>query len=466
MSNITELSNHSRFQYAKDITLEEMKAYSALQIAMGICCKPELEDYWRTYWLTQVAFGDVMSRNRYELISSFLHFNDNETRIERGNEGYDPLHKVRPLLHIIDPLYSQIYSPKRELSIDESMIKFKGRVFFRQFLPAKPIRFGIKQFCMSEAKTGYALKFLVYTGRETFTNLQVPLDVSVTEKVVLHLIEGMEEKGHVVYTDSYYTSPNLAKALKDKGIGLCGTVRQGRKNMPPDLHVTNSQLRKGDDPIFMKSVQTDVVACGWHDTKYVTFVSSVHTDNSVDRRQRSKGGQEGHRTIVKPLIAEDYNQYMGGVDLTDQLLGTYAYPHKVSKWYHALYHRLREVALTNGYIIYKTVATGPVMSPRTFREKVVDGLLSGYTPHHNRNGQTPTAKPARLVERHFCLRRTDGSRPDCKVCSSRTKPGWQRTQTNYYCVQCKKEMCPGLCFMLYHTYEYYTQEVARQVYHQ
>ena len=52
-------------------------------------------------------------------------------------------------------------------------------------------------------------------------------------------------------------------------------------------------------------------------------------------------------------MTEDYNQFMGGVDLTDQLLGTYAYPHKVTKWYHALYHRLREVALTNGYILYK-----------------------------------------------------------------------------------------------------------------
>ena len=70
---------------------------------------------------------------------------------------------------------------------------------------------------------------------------------------------------------------------------------------------------------------------------------------------------------------------MGGVDLTDMMLGTYAYPHKVSKWYHAVYHHLREVALTNGYIIYKVTAP-PRLPPRIFREKVIDGLLAKYIP--------------------------------------------------------------------------------------
>ena len=53
-----------------------------------------------------------------------------------------------------------------------------------------------------------------------------------------------------------------------------------------------------------------------------------------------------HRVTEKPVLAEDYNQFMGGVDLTDQLLGTCAYPYKVTKWYLAVYHRIREVALT------------------------------------------------------------------------------------------------------------------------
>ena len=37
--------------------------------------------------------------------------------------------------------------------------------------------------------------------------------------------------------------------------------------------------------------------------------------------------------MEKPVIAEVYNQYMAGVDIMDQKLGTYAFPHKSSKWY-------------------------------------------------------------------------------------------------------------------------------------
>jgi hypothetical protein len=44
-----------------------MKAYITLQIAMGIHYKPDIQDYCGTYWLTAGRFGDVMSRNRYQL---------------------------------------------------------------------------------------------------------------------------------------------------------------------------------------------------------------------------------------------------------------------------------------------------------------------------------------------------------------------------------------------------------------
>jgi hypothetical protein len=36
------------------------------------------------------------------------------------------------------------YNPNKEQSIDEGMIAFKGRLSFKQYLPAKPTKFGIK----------------------------------------------------------------------------------------------------------------------------------------------------------------------------------------------------------------------------------------------------------------------------------------------------------------------------------
>lgn len=88
----------------------------------------------------------------------------------------------------------QVYGP-RELSFDESMVKFKGRIFLRQHLPAKPTRWGIKEFILAEAKTGYALKSIVYTGKTSF---QKNAGVCLSKQVALDLLEGFEDKGHKV----------------------------------------------------------------------------------------------------------------------------------------------------------------------------------------------------------------------------------------------------------------------------
>ena len=121
---------HARLINMKPIEDGEMQAFVALQIAMGLCNKPAISDYWSTYWLTHLKFCDVMARNRYENLNYALHFCNNQDRIPAGNEGYDPLFKVRPLLNIVDPLYLQAFCPGRDLSLDETMIKFKGRIFF------------------------------------------------------------------------------------------------------------------------------------------------------------------------------------------------------------------------------------------------------------------------------------------------------------------------------------------------
>ena len=70
---------------------------------MGLLQKNEIEDYWGSFCLTKLYFLDVMSRNRYELLTSFLHFKDNEAeRPTRGEPGFDNLWKVRPFMIFVN----------------------------------------------------------------------------------------------------------------------------------------------------------------------------------------------------------------------------------------------------------------------------------------------------------------------------------------------------------------------------
>ena len=60
-------------------------------------------------------------------ISRYLNFVDNVTLALPGTPQYDRLGKVRPILEFLNNKFLTLYHPNRDNSIDEAMIKFKGR---------------------------------------------------------------------------------------------------------------------------------------------------------------------------------------------------------------------------------------------------------------------------------------------------------------------------------------------------
>lgn len=61
---------------------------------------------------------------------------------KKGENNYDKLFKIRPFLNYILKNSQLLYNPKKIISIDESMIKFKGRHSTKQYLLKKPIKRG------------------------------------------------------------------------------------------------------------------------------------------------------------------------------------------------------------------------------------------------------------------------------------------------------------------------------------
>jgi hypothetical protein len=56
---------------------------------------------------------------------------------KKGEEGYDKLYKIRPLLEMLSKTYLKSYRPTKMRAIDESMIRFKGRSSIKQYMPLK-----------------------------------------------------------------------------------------------------------------------------------------------------------------------------------------------------------------------------------------------------------------------------------------------------------------------------------------
>ena len=67
--------------------------------------------------------------------SPSLHLNK---YVKKGQPGYDPLFKLWPFLDLtLDPLVKNF---QEAYHVDESMIGFKGRLSFVQYIPKKPTK--------------------------------------------------------------------------------------------------------------------------------------------------------------------------------------------------------------------------------------------------------------------------------------------------------------------------------------
>lgn len=132
---------------------------------MGIHQLPNLKCYWSSNPVLRVdTIASVMTANRYKKIVQNIHSNNSQIQLPKTNPNYDKLHKVRPLLDQLNKNIGKLHRPSSYLSIDESMIKFKGRCCLKQYMPKKPIKWGYKVWCLAYSATGFILAFIVYTG--------------------------------------------------------------------------------------------------------------------------------------------------------------------------------------------------------------------------------------------------------------------------------------------------------------
>ena len=91
--------------------------------------------------------------------------------------------------------------------MDEALILWKGRLGFKQFIRIKRSQFGIKVFvlCPSDQRwSGFSWNFEVYYGKDTSFDVTDPnaSELSKSERVVVHLMRDILDRGHHVVTDN------------------------------------------------------------------------------------------------------------------------------------------------------------------------------------------------------------------------------------------------------------------------
>ena len=162
---------------------------------MAHVLKAHLQDYWsRDSLISTTTFPKYMTRDRYILLSRFIHFADNNYQ-----DVDDRLWKIRPVMKMVLKLFSKYFKPNQKLVIDESLVLFKGRLIFKQYIQTKRHKFGIKLFVCCDCKSGMVLDLIIYTG--TGVDIDVKDELGISGAVVKALMDPYLDAARILYTD-------------------------------------------------------------------------------------------------------------------------------------------------------------------------------------------------------------------------------------------------------------------------
>ena len=345
-----EYGEYSRLRGWRDVGEGDIKIFLAHLIAMGLVHKGCLEKYWDHGETVKIPFfGTYMGRNNFQAILSNLQVSGSSLDMPHNHRLHDPLYKVRPMLDMMDRNFIQSYKSGWDLSFDEGCCPYKGRVIFHCYNLAKPAKWHLKLFEVSDARTGYIIAFDVYTGKnKTWCALNADVldpDSTQTTKVVLGLLKkgNLLGKGHHVYMDNYYSSPDLFFELHNKECFACGTCRKNRKNLPKA--VTAAKLKQKGDCVFRRD--GPLLCLKWQEKKDVFMLSTIREAVFVETGKVDRAGNK----IEKPEAVYYYCSRMGGVDLSDQLLNYFTFIRKSTKWSWKLLIHLFNLVILNAYIL-------------------------------------------------------------------------------------------------------------------
>ena len=216
----------------------------------------------------------AISQKRFLFLVHCLRFDDSTTRAQRRAD--DKLAQIRNIYDKFVAACEANYTPGTGCTVDESLLGFRGRCSFRQYISNKPSKYGIKVYVLAGSKTFYSVSSKVYMGADTHApGLPVPT------QAVLDLVSSVSGTNRNITTDNYYTSIPLAMELKSRKLTLVGTMKKNKACIPPTF------LAKADEGTvqyaFDHANNFTLLSVAPKKNKRVVLLSTMHSEKK-DRR--------------------------------------------------------------------------------------------------------------------------------------------------------------------------------------
>jgi len=448
---------------------QEVKQFIGLYILQGLSPSPQVkqkfkphhEDYVNGNDLCYQVFGKKGER-RHKQFKTFFAIQD-PLKLTPPKTTH-PNWKVDPFLGWIQNVSMAAWDLGKEISADEQTIGFKGNHQDKQRISYKREGDGFLADAVSE--DGYTYTFY-------FRNMPAPKKYIIQKFSPLHarvlfMFDQFKESHHICGLDNLYNSTKFAReAYVGKNSTMVhGVTRKSGRGLPSCVlqeeikNVKDAEKVRGQTKAAVLEGDPDcpnLVAFSVYDTKPVHFLSMSCTELKwVEKVKLVFDKTEEKRVQLRFLrckINDDYNNGMNGVDMADQLRGSYRIDRwmRKRKWWWAIWMWGVQVLLVNAYVLYKTAHLfmwkknkKSLMSHYEFRRQIaLAWLLSDREKIGNNKKRTRTisdmsssasSTKSRKVcdasldpnsgslrmrlddDQHFPINNTNTKRPCCSLC--------------------------------------------------
>ncbi|XP_051765771.1 piggyBac transposable element-derived protein 4 isoform X2 [Ctenopharyngodon idella] len=385
---MTNLEGKHVFRKAwKNLDWIDLQAYFGLLILAGVYRSHHeaLSSLWNSV-SGRAIFRATMPLKTFNMMSRVFCF---YKRVAGpGREKHDKLAPVREIWEKWVERLPLMYNPGPNVTVDECLVPFRGRCPFKQYMPSKPSKYGIKIWAACDARSSYAWNMQIYTGKAADRKPEKNQGM----RVVLDMTSGLQ--GHTITCDNFFTSYALGEELLQRKMSMIGTVRSNKPELPPALLSVKDRPRLSSKFAFTDTHA--LVSYCPRKNKNVLLMSTFHRDAEISSKDHKK-----------PQIILDYNQTKGGVDTLDKVVATYTCQRKTHRWPMVIFFNMLDVSAYNSFVLWMEI--NPTWQKtkkhrrRLFLEELGEALVTPY------------------MKRRHCLPRTLASQnmvKEAQACSS------------------------------------------------
>lgn len=154
--------------------------------------------------------------------------------------------------------------------------------------------------------------------------------------VFLCLTDHLEPNTHKLFFDNYFCSAGIVKFLASKGVWALATLKPNHPWKSPLLlekvlkNLGHGKLHGNQDK------DKSLAVTWWFDKKNVLVIPSFIGEQPLGECERFDKNLKKTTDILRPESVRVYNDYMGGVDKSDNMLALYQSKYRSRKWYHRI----------------------------------------------------------------------------------------------------------------------------------